>query len=126
MNKAAIVLALLLVAVGWGLADDESETKVFRIDAENWEFIPNAITVHQGEHVVLEIRSFDATHRFDLKAYGLKVLLPQDETTTVEFVADKPGTFPFRCGRPCGDGCPRMRGKLTVLEKPPDSAGDGS
>jgi heme/copper-type cytochrome/quinol oxidase subunit 2 len=73
--------------------------------------------VPKGTKLVLQIRSYDATHRFDLKKpYNLKVLLPQGKTTTVEFVADTVGTFKWKCGRPCGDGCPKMTGKLTVYE----------
>jgi cytochrome c oxidase subunit 2 len=105
-------------------AGEPAAGKVVKMDAENWEFIPSEITVHQGERVVLKIHSIHSPHRFDLKEYGLKVPLPQDETTTIEFVADKPGTFVFRCGRPCGDGCPRMRGKLIVLAVPPAAGGD--
>ena len=70
-----------------------------------------------GTKVVLRIKGYDAPHRFDLKAYGLKVAVPQDKTTTIEFVADQPGTFKWKCGRPCGDGCAKMTGKLTVIER---------
>lgn len=104
-------------------AEEERPARVIKMDAENWEFIPHEITVHQGDRVVLQVRSFHAPHRFDLKEYGLKVPLPQDETTTIEFVADKAGKFRFRCGRPCGDGCPRMRGVLRVLASASDDDG---
>jgi len=49
-----------------------------------------------------------------MKGYGLKIPLPQDETTVIEFLADKVGTFKWKCGRPCGNGCPKMTGKLIV------------
>ena len=96
-------------------------TKVIHLDVEEWKWTPNRIRVHQGTKVVLKIHSYDATHRFDLKAYRLKVNLPQSKTTRVEFVADKAGTFTWRCGRPCGDGCPKLRGKLTVVERPAET-----
>ena len=119
---AVAALALFFVA-GGVVADDakatpEARTKIIKMDAENWEFIPSEITVHEGTKVILKIRSFHAPHRFDLKSYGLKVPLPQDETTTIEFVADIPGKHTFRCGRPCGNGCSKMRGKLIVLAVP--------
>ena len=103
-------------------ADDDAEMPVKRIkmDAENWKWSPNQIRVQEGTKVILQIRSFDATHRFDMKDFGLKVVLPQDKTTTVEFIAEKPGKYKWKCGRPCGDGCPRMRGTLTITEKADD------
>ncbi|GEM_PF-5890058 len=86
---------------------------------ENWRWIPNVLRVKQGSRVILHIRSRNATHAFLLKDYRLKVMLPQDKTTTVEFTADKAGTFRWRCGRPCGKGCAKMLGTLTVLEAEP-------
>lgn len=127
--KHTVLLATLIVAAACGIALAEDEAapdvmvKEYRVRADNWSFIPDKISVQQGTKVVLKIRSYDAPHRFDLKAYGLKVPLPQDETTTVEFLADKVGKFKWRCGRPCGDGCPKMRGTLFVVEAPP-AAGD--
>jgi len=123
LEVAPLALLALLLVAGGAVADDAESappvrTKVIKIDAENWEFIPRVITVHEGTKVILKIRSFHSPHRFDLKSYGLKVPLPQDKTTTIEFVADKPGTHVFKCGRPCGDGCAKMRGKLIVLAVP--------
>jgi cytochrome c oxidase subunit 2 len=97
---------------------EESERPVLEIKmiSENWRWIPDTIRVKKGTLVVLKIHSRNATHAFKLKEYGLKVSLPQGKTTTVEFVADKAGTFTWRCGRPCGNGCAKMRGTMTVLE----------
>jgi heme/copper-type cytochrome/quinol oxidase subunit 2 len=118
---AATLLTLVFSALPATAQDDPPpegapvEPRVIKMDAENWKWVPNQIRVKQGNRVVLDITSRDAPHRFDLKAYGLKVPLPQDQTTRVEFVADKAGEFRWRCGRPCGDGCPKMTGTLTVF-----------
>ena len=58
------------------------------------------------------------------KPYNLKVLIPQGETTVVEFDAKHVGTFKWKCGRPCGDGCPKMRGKLIVYARGAEEAED--
>ena len=87
----------------------------------NWSWDPDMIRVRKGTRVILHFENRDAPHSFVLKAYRLKLPLPQDKTTTVEFVADKAGKFPWRCGRPCGNGCAKMRGTLVVLD--PDAAG---
>jgi heme/copper-type cytochrome/quinol oxidase subunit 2 len=121
-----LVFAVVSLAAGPALAGDtgaEAPRKVIKMTAENWKWVPDKITVTKGTVVELHIRSYDSTHRFDLKDFGQKVLLPQGEVTNVEFLADKVGTFKWKCGRPCGDGCPKMRGKLTVVEPEPDSGG---
>ena len=58
--------------------------------------------------------NIDAPHTFVLKAYKLKVKLPQDETVRIEFVADKKGEFRWKNDRPCGDGWTKMTGTLIV------------
>jgi len=102
-------------------AGDESKAeaapvKNIKMYAENWKFIPKVIRVKQGTKVHIDFVSRDASHSFVLKAYGLKVALPEGSELEVEFVADKVGTFRWRCGRPCGDGCAKMTGKLIVEE----------
>jgi heme/copper-type cytochrome/quinol oxidase subunit 2 len=102
--------------------EDGPPVKEIRMYAENWKWTPDVIRVEQGTHVQIVIENIDATHRFDLKEYKLKVVLPQDKTTTVEFVASEVGEFRWRCGRPCGDGCPKMTGTLIVTA--PEAAGE--
>jgi len=117
-----VVIGCLAWAVTPLLAEEEpsggeappQEVKQIKMYAENWKWTPNVIRVTQGTLVRIEIENLDAPHRFDLKEYKLKVPLPQDETTVVEFVAEKVGTFRWRCGRPCGNGCPKMTGELIV------------
>ena len=103
------------------VADGEMPVLEMKVYAGNWSWDPNLIRVRKGTRVILHIQNRDAPHSFWLKAYRLKVALPQDKTTTVEFVADKAGEFLWRCGRPCGNGCAKMRGTLVVLD--PDSGG---
>ena len=114
----SIALATLAPAV---IADGpEVEVKEFKVLARNWSFTPDRVQVEQGTKVILQIESHDAPHSFVMKAYRLKVPLPQDKTTEVAFVADKVGTFRWHCGRPCGNGCPKMTGELTVVPRLPE------
>ena len=94
----------------------KAPVKKIKMYAENWKFIPNVIRVKQGTRVVIDFVSRDASHSFVLKGYKIKVPLPEGKTGHVEFVADEVGTFRWRCGRPCGNGCPKMTGKLIVEE----------
>ncbi len=92
----------------------ETPVKQIKMYAENWKWTPKVIRVQQGSKVVIDFVSRDASHSFDLKAYRIKVKLPEGSETRFEFVADRVGTFRWRCGRPCGDGCAKMTGKLIV------------
>jgi len=130
MKKTATVVILSILAAGvmGVVAGDEAplqqaEAPVLemKIYAGNWSWEPNMIRAKLGTRVILHIENRDAPHSFMLKAYRLKVALPQDKTTTLEFIADKAGEFKWRCGRPCGNGCAKMRGTLLVLE--PESSG---
>ena len=93
---------------------DAGPVKELKMYAENWKWTPNTLRVAQGTKVRLEIENVDAPHAFQLKAYKLDVPLPQGKTTVVEFVADKAGEYKWRCSRPCGNGCPKMMGTLSV------------
>jgi heme/copper-type cytochrome/quinol oxidase subunit 2 len=88
--------------------------RTFKVYADNWNWTPETLHVKQGDHVVLKLFAYRASRSFVLKAYRLDVHMPQDEEITVEFDADKKGEFPWRCGRPCGNGCAKLRGTLFV------------
>jgi cytochrome c oxidase subunit 2 len=93
---------------------EDQPVKQIKMYVEQWKWSPSVIRVPQGTRLRIEMLSYDASRRFDLKAYKLKVRLPEGKPVTVEFVADKKGEFRWRCGRPCGDGCAKLVGKLIV------------
>lgn len=109
--------ALLLSSLALAEAPAPQATRPvreFNLFAKEWTWEPENLRVKQGSHVVLHIESLDGARSFLLKAYRLKVPLPEGERVTVEFDADQAGTFEFKCGRPCGNGCAKLRGTLTV------------
>jgi len=97
-------------------AAEQAPVKRVKMYARSWKWAPDEIRVKLGTRVIIDFISEDASHGFQIKAYKIKVSLPQDKRAQIEFVADKVGTFPWRCSRPCGDGCPKMTGKLIVME----------
>lgn len=98
-----------------GLTDKSIGTvREFTMTARQWEFEPNTITVNKGDKVKLSIRSIDVTHGFGLPAFGIDERLEAGETTNVEFMADKSGTFRFSCTVFCGSGHSAMDGTLIV------------
>ncbi|HEY8447742.1 MAG TPA: Sec-dependent nitrous-oxide reductase [Thermomicrobiales bacterium] len=68
-------------------------------------FTPDIIEVEQGDEIVWNITSIemaqDATHGFALAGYNINVSIEPGEATTVSFVADTPGVYPFYCAEFC-------------------------
>ncbi len=88
----------------------------YEIEASQWSFRPNTITVKKGSHVVLTVTSKDVDHGFGIAAYGINQKVPAGRAADVEFDADKVGEFPFYCTTYCGSGHSGMKGKLVVTE----------
>jgi cytochrome c oxidase subunit 2 len=84
--------------------------------AKKYEFSPSSIHVKKGEHVRLLITAADHDHGFKLPAFDIQQELKKGETTTVEFTADKAGTFHFACSHVCGFGHRGMKAELVVEE----------
>ena len=85
--------------------------------ARNYEFDPGVITVKKGEKVRLIITATDRDHGIKLDAFDVNQVLKKGDPTTIEFTADKVGTFEFKCSVYCGLGHRKMKGKLVVQEQ---------
>jgi heme/copper-type cytochrome/quinol oxidase subunit 2 len=105
------VLAVMLVPVP---SAHSPQDRTFRVDASQFSFDPGVLTVNPGDKVTLELRSTDVVHGLYLDGYGLSVVADPGQTATLSFVADRPGSFRFRCSVPCGDVHPFMLGRLRV------------
>lgn len=111
--------------------DTSERVQVIDVTAKKYEFDPSPIRVKQGARVQLKIRATDHAHGFKIKDIaegtdskgkaGLVFSSPQDcqkieegQTATIEFVAQTPGTYPFRCCVRCGWHHRAMKGELIV------------
>src|SRR5215469_10469316 len=107
------------------------QTQVVELKAKKYEFDPSPVHVKAGTKVQLKITALDHDHGFKIAAYpdgaesngtpGLVftsaqdcLLLKKGETTTVEFITQTHGTYPFRCCHKCGLGHSGMKGELIV------------
>lgn len=90
------------------------EVKEFNMIAKQWEFQPSIITVNKGDLVKLNIKSIDVAHGFGLREFNVSTFLQPGQTTDVEFLANKSGTYSFFCNISCGAGHSSMRGTLIV------------
>ncbi len=116
-----IWLWLLLAVVGLGMAFVPLRTnpavptsQTIRIEASSFALSPAVIEVNPGDEVTIELAAMDVTHGLYLDGYDLEMMAEPGQPQTLTFVADKPGTFRFRCSVTCGPLHPFMIGKLNV------------
>ena len=88
--------------------------RTFRVEASQFSFTPGTLSVNPGDWVTIELVAVDVVHGIYLDDYDLSVSADPGQTATLTFVADRPGTFRFRCLVACGDLHPFMIGKLHV------------
>jgi cytochrome c oxidase subunit II len=109
----------------------DAKTKTIEVSAKKYEFSPAEIRVARSTHAELKVHSVDDTHGVKLDVYpegakdkgtpGLvfdhpdqngKVSKGNDQV--LDFVAQTPGTYDFKCAKFCGFGHNKMKGKLIV------------
>jgi len=91
-------------------------TKEIQISAKKYEFEPSSVHVKKGDKVKLIVTATDREHGLKLAAFHVNQKLTKGEPATVEFTADKAGSFPFECSVFCGMGHGKMKGTLVVDE----------
>lgn len=81
----------------------------------------DVVRVKQGDKVVFHITNVDLdediTHGFAINDYDLNMEIQPGETKTLEFIADKPGTYPLYCTNFCSALHQEMSGYLLVEPK---------
>ena len=82
---------------------------------------PDIVRVKEGDHVVWDITNVesaeDATHGFGLHGYNITASIDPGATQRVEFVATKPGVYPWYCTEFCSALHMEMTGWLMVEPK---------
>jgi nitrous-oxide reductase len=103
-----------------------AESKIERRDGvvEVWmsvvrsQFNPDVIPAKKGDRVIIHLTNVeqtpDATHGFAVPTRNINVSLDAGETTTVEFVADTPGSYSFYCTEFCSALHLEMQGWIVV------------
>ncbi len=87
----------------------------FEVVAERFAFTPERLEVNQGDRVRVTVRSTDGTHGWAIEALDVDALARKGgRPETVEFVADRAGSFEITCSEYCGRGHKRMKGVLVV------------
>lgn len=108
------VLVVLLSGVTRLSAGGEPTTRVIELTARQFSYEPNIIEVNRGDRVVIKLRTDDVAHGLFIDGYEIKTEVLPGEEKVLEFTADKPGRFMFRCSHTCGPFHPYMVGWLRV------------
>ena len=88
--------------------------KEFTVIGSNFTFTPNTITVNKGDTVKITFQAVSGFHDLTLDEFAVATKqLQAGESETIQFVADKTGSFEYYCSvgnhRAMG-----MKGMLTV------------
>ena len=112
----AVWLGLVLVAlfIPFPAAAALPTDRTFHIEASRFEYTPAVLTVNPGDRVTIELTATDVVHGLSIDSYNLATTADPGHTARLTFVADKLGSFRFRCTVTCGNMHPFMIGKLEV------------
>ncbi|MBI2659413.1 cupredoxin domain-containing protein [Candidatus Woesearchaeota archaeon] len=91
-----------------------AEVREFRMTAKQFQFEPSTIEVNKGDRIRLLVTSMDVPHGISIPEYGINERLDPGKEVTIEFTADKQGTFTAFCSVFCGSGHSSMKGKIVV------------
>lgn len=123
----------LLLFAGSSPRQQDQAAQVIEMTAKKYEFSPSPLHVKKGQKIQLKVTATDHDHGLKIPLVpdgadktgtpGLVFTSPQDcwkvkkgNTVTIEFVAQTPGTYTFKCCVDCGMGHRHMRGEIIVDE----------
>lgn len=90
----------------------DTEVRIIEVEAGSFYFRPNEVRVKQGERVRIVMKSVSMMHDFVIDELNVRVpVTSSGDTATVEFVADKVGTYEYYCSV----GQHRQQGQVGTL-----------
>jgi Heme/copper-type cytochrome/quinol oxidases, subunit 2 len=107
---AGLVVAFLPLPV----PSTTHQEKTIRLEASQFSYAPSEIQINPGDTVNIQLVSTDVVHGLYIDGYDISVEADPGQTATLTFVADRSGSFRFRCNVTCGAMHAFMIGKLTV------------
>jgi cytochrome c oxidase subunit II len=130
---AGLLMASYWMARAQSTGSETPAPQVIEVSAKKYEFTPTEIRVKAGAKVELKVHSEDETHGVKLDVFpegstdkskpGLLFAVPDQNgkvakgvDQVIDFVAQEPGTYDFKCAKVCGLSHGKMKGKLIVEE----------
>jgi cytochrome c oxidase subunit 2 len=134
MKRTSRILGLLLIGAGTCLLagpaavrafaaqasqapagqDQAPSRREFDLMASNYRFTPNRLEVKQDELVKLTIHSTDVPYSVTIDEYRVSKRVPAGGEVTVEFRADRAGSFDFYSSLKSDSRHEGMKGLLVV------------
>jgi heme/copper-type cytochrome/quinol oxidase subunit 2 len=115
----SIVISTAVLSQPEQITDSQDrEEVIINVIATRYEFTPNRLSVPEGANVTLVLTAEDRIHGFWLEGYNIEQTMCNEHVFTLNFIADKIGSFIYRCSEPaCGPYHPYMAGIIHVEEK---------
>ena len=114
---SAVSVVLLIGAVSLALAKSKDQgERVVLIKVKRFEYVPKEVTLKKGVPVVLELKSLDVPHGFNLPDLGVRADVLPGQTARVHIVPKQTGRFLFHCDIFCGTGHEDLVGTIVVKE----------
>lgn len=96
-------------------APENAPVKEVEVSAKKYEYTPATIEVPVNTLLKIHLTALDREHGFEIQSFKDScVKFKPSEPATVEFYADKPGEYDFKCCKFCGLGHSKMKGKLVI------------
>jgi heme/copper-type cytochrome/quinol oxidase subunit 2 len=111
---AAFLLAAMAVVLIPAPVLAEPVERTIRVEANNYAFTPSTLYVNPGDTITIELVSKYAAHGLSIDGYPVDLRAEPGQTVRTTFVADRAGSFKFRCSIACGNLHPFMTGKFEV------------
>jgi heme/copper-type cytochrome/quinol oxidase subunit 2 len=109
-----VVAGLVVAFAPFPVQPIAPQERAFRIEAGQFAYSPSELKANPGDTVTIQLVSTDVVHGLYVDSYNISIEADPGQIETLTFIADKPGSFRFRCNVTCGAMHPFMIGKLTV------------
>lgn len=121
MKKYVILIVIIILALFVSACTTDKNNNItgntveLNIDAYNWGFTQEPVSIKKGDTVRLTLSSSSGRHGIAIPKFGVATNpIMQGEQQVVEFTATESGEFDYFCNIPCGSGHHGMKGKLVV------------
>jgi heme/copper-type cytochrome/quinol oxidase subunit 2 len=94
--------------------EEAPNRREFTLTARDYRFSPNKLEVAQDDLVKVTVRSEDVAYSLTIDEYRLSRRVAAGGATTIEFRADRTGTFAFYSNMTNDSRHTQMRGELIV------------
>ncbi len=107
-------LALAIVLIPFPASTAAPKERTFLLQASRSGYTPSVLMINPGDKVTIELAATDVVHGISIDGYNIETTADPGQPARLTFVADKQGSFHFRCTVTCGNLHPFMIGKLNV------------